>query len=41
MEDIKRARLKEKQMKNWKREYKENVVNEMNPDWKDLFDELN
>jgi putative endonuclease len=40
MEDIKCAKLKEKQMKNWKREYKENVVNEINPDWKNLFDEL-
>ncbi len=30
----------EKRMKKWKREYKLNVIEEKNPDWKDLFDEI-
>ena len=37
---IESAITKEKQMKNWIRQYKENVINEMNPDWKDLYDEI-
>ena len=31
---------KEKQMKKWKREYKDNIINELNPEWNDLFDDL-
>jgi putative endonuclease len=38
--DINAAIIKEKQMKKWKREYKENVINKMNPDWKDLYEGL-
>jgi putative endonuclease len=38
--NIESAILKEKRMKKWKREYKENVINEMNPAWRDLYDEL-
>ncbi len=38
--DVDSAITKEKRMKKWKREYKENVIREMNPDWKDLYDEL-
>lgn len=38
--DIKFAIEKEKQMKKWKRIYKENLINEMNPEWKDLFEYL-
>ena len=30
----------EKRMKKWKREYKENVINALNPQWKDLYDDL-
>jgi putative endonuclease len=26
----------EKRIKKWKREYKENLINQMNPEWKDL-----
>ena len=37
---IESAITKEKQMKNWIRQYKENVINEMNPEWKDLYDEI-
>ncbi|MCW8848405.1 MAG: hypothetical protein OQJ81_00395 [Melioribacteraceae bacterium] len=39
--DIKSAIQEEKRMKKWKREFKENVINEMNPEWNDLFEELN
>ncbi|WP_018249116.1 GIY-YIG nuclease family protein [Orenia marismortui] len=28
----------EKRMKKWKREYKENLIKELNPDWNDLYD---
>ncbi len=30
------ARKREKQVKKWNREWKNNLINEMNPDWKDL-----
>ena len=30
------AILREKQLKNWKREWKNNLVNTINPDWSDL-----
>ncbi len=30
----------EKRMKKWKREYKKNVINELNPEWRDLFDDV-
>ncbi|KAA3657751.1 MAG: GIY-YIG nuclease family protein [Calditrichaeota bacterium] len=30
----------EKKLKKWKREYKENLINEMNPDWKDLSESI-
>ena len=30
----------EKRMKKWKREYKENVIEELNPNWIDLYDDL-
>ncbi len=33
---IESAITKEKQMKKWKREYKENVINSFNSEWKDL-----
>ncbi len=39
-EDIESAIMKEKQVKKWKREYKENVINEFNPGWIDLFDQI-
>ena len=37
--DIKAAIEREKQIKNWHREWKNNLVKEMNPDWKDLGEE--
>jgi putative endonuclease len=39
-DDIYSAISVEKRMKKWKREYKENVISEMNPEWKDLYDDL-
>ena len=30
----------EKRMKKWKREYKLNTIEEKNPEWKDLFEEI-
>ena len=38
--DIRFAIEQEKRMKKWKREFKENVINEMNLEWNDLFDNL-
>lgn len=32
---------REKKLKRWKRKWKEDLINEKNPDWKDLYDELN
>ena len=40
-ESIEAAIKKEKQMKKWKREFKENLINSINPDWEDLFDKIN
>ena len=34
------ARLRELQMKEWKRLWKLRVIEEMNPDWNDLFESL-
>ncbi|PKL77026.1 MAG: endonuclease [Candidatus Melainabacteria bacterium HGW-Melainabacteria-1] len=34
------AILREKQLKKWKRQYKLNLIDEMNPDWKDLYSEI-
>ncbi|MEI8143173.1 MAG: GIY-YIG nuclease family protein [Candidatus Berkelbacteria bacterium] len=38
--DIKSAILREKQMKRWKREWKENLINKNNPDWTDLYNDI-
>jgi putative endonuclease len=34
------ALSREKQLKNWKREWKNKLVNDFNPDWKDLSSEV-
>jgi putative endonuclease len=34
--DIREAIKREKQIKNWHREWKINMINEKNPEWKDL-----
>ena len=37
---VESAITKEKQIKKWKRTYKENAIKEMNAEWKDLYFEL-
>ena len=37
---IEAAIKREKQIKKWKRSYKENTIRNFNPDWKDLFDQV-
>lgn len=39
-EDIKTAIMKEKQMKKWNREWKIELIEKLNPEWKDLYLEL-
>ena len=38
--DVKAALEREKQLKGWKREKKDSLVTDMNPNWKDLYDEI-
>lgn len=37
---IDEAIVKEKQIKNWRRSWKVNLINSTNPQWKDLFDSI-
>jgi len=39
-EDMENAILKEKQMKKWNRKWKLRVIEEMNPNWDDLYHAL-
>ncbi|MBA4747565.1 MAG: GIY-YIG nuclease family protein [Sphingopyxis sp.] len=39
--DLQEARACEYRMKKWKREWKIRLIEERNPEWRDLFDELN
>jgi putative endonuclease len=39
-ESIEEAITREKQIKEWHRDWKVNLVQTMNPDWRDLYDEL-
>jgi putative endonuclease len=32
--------IRERQIKKWNRAWKERLINEMNPDWRDLADTL-
>lgn len=38
--DVNEAIQREKQMKKWRRQWKINVIEEQNPDWYDLYDDL-
>jgi putative endonuclease len=38
--DAEAAILREKQLKRWKRKWKVELIEEMNPGWKDLYDDL-
>jgi putative endonuclease len=37
---IEDAIIIEKRMKKWKRKWKENLINQQNSDWKDLYNEI-
>ncbi len=39
--DVNEAILREKQIKKWERRWKLELIERMNPDWKDLYHELN
>jgi putative endonuclease len=39
-DDVSGAILREKQLKKWKRQWKIDLIEETNPNWKDLYDEL-
>ena len=41
VEDYDSALAREKQLKNWHREWKINLIESSNPFWKDLYEELN
>ncbi len=38
--DIKSAIQREKQIKRWKREWKIELIEKSNPDWRDLYDSI-
>ena len=39
-DDIQHARHRELQMKEWRRAWKLEIIEEMNPEWRDLYHEL-
>ncbi len=39
-EDVQSALRREKQLKKWNRDWKLRLIEEKNPQWKDLYDEL-
>ncbi len=39
-DDLEQARLRELQMKKWKRQWKLSMIEKDNPDWADLFETL-
>ena len=39
-DDVKTAIAREKQLKRWKRDWKIKLIEDKNPEWKDLFPEL-
>jgi putative endonuclease len=38
--DIKEAILREKQIKKWKRQWKIELIEKQNPNWKDLYEKI-
>lgn len=40
LETIKEAIAREKQLKNWKREWKDDLIRKMNPNFEDLYNSL-
>jgi putative endonuclease len=39
-DDPTNAILREKELKKWKRDWKTRLIEEQNPDWKDLYDSI-
>jgi putative endonuclease len=39
-QEIEKAILREKQMKKWNRKWKMRLIEEKNPEWKDLYNEI-
>ena len=39
-ESVVEARTRERQLKKWNRDWKINLIQEKNPEWRDLFNEL-
>ena len=39
-EDLQEARLRELQLKKWKRQWKLSTIEQMNPDWRDLYPDI-
>jgi putative endonuclease len=39
-EDMDNAIIREKRLKLWKRDWKNRLINEINPSWKDLYPDL-
>jgi putative endonuclease len=39
-EDMENAITREKRLKLWKRDWKNRIINEMNPSWQDLYPDL-
>ena len=39
-ESIESAIIREKQLKNWKKKWKIELIEKQNPDWRDLYDDL-
>lgn len=39
-DDIQEARATERRMKNWNRQWKLKRIERMNPDWRDLWDDI-
>ena len=39
-QDIEQAILREKQMKKWNRNWKVKLINKINPNWDDLYDQI-
>lgn len=39
-DDIEQAIIREKQLKKWNRQWKINLIEKENPEWKDLYEKL-
>jgi putative endonuclease len=39
-DDVGEAILREKKLKNWHKDWKANLIKELNPDWQDLYNDI-